>query len=93
MLGDFAHTAKNFADQTFRVVAVDSWETIRQSRQLSRTKKRPAILNGGPRDILFVKDGVRVSDLELQPGGVVPNTITPFSHLVIAVTDLDLTAT
>jgi quercetin dioxygenase-like cupin family protein len=33
---------------------------------------------------------VRVSDLELQPGGVVPKHHHAGPHLVIAVTDLDL---
>ncbi len=33
---------------------------------------------------------MRVSDLELQPGGVVPKHHHAGPHLVIAVTDLDL---
>ena len=48
------------------------------------------ILNGGTQDILFVKDGARASELQLQPGGVLPKHHHGGPHLVVAVTDLDL---
>ena len=48
------------------------------------------ILNGGTQDILFVKDGARASELQLQPGGVLPKHHHAGPYLVVAVTDLDL---
>jgi quercetin dioxygenase-like cupin family protein len=91
VLGDFAHTAKNLSDQTFRVVAVELMGNDKRKPSPKWDEERGLhILNDGTRDILFVKDGVRVSDLELQPGGVVPKHHHAGPHLVIAVTDLDL---
>jgi quercetin dioxygenase-like cupin family protein len=89
--GDFAHTAKNLSDQTFRVVAVELLQDDKSKPSPKWDEERGLhILEGGTRDILFVKDGVRASDLELQPGGVVPQHHHAGPHLVIAVTDLDL---
>ena len=48
------------------------------------------ILNGGTLDILFVKDGVRAADLQLNPGGVVPKHHHDGPHVVVAITDLNL---
>src|SRR5262249_45002267 len=48
------------------------------------------VLNGGTQDILFVKDGARVSEIELQPGGSVPSHHHNGPHLLTAVSDLDL---
>ena len=48
------------------------------------------ILNGGTEDILFVKDGVRASDLQLNPAGVVPKHRHSGPQLVVALTDLEL---
>ncbi len=48
------------------------------------------ILHGGTRETLFVKDGVRVSEFELQPGGMVPMRHHTGPYLLVAVTDLDI---
>jgi len=89
--GDFVHTAKNLSDQTFRVVAVELLRNDKGQMSHQWDEDRGLhILNGGTQDILFVKDGVRASDLELQPGGVVPKHHHNGPHVVIAVTDLDL---
>ncbi len=48
------------------------------------------VLSGGTQDILFVKDNARVSEVELQPGGVVPSHHHNGPHLLIAVSDLEL---
>lgn len=90
--GDFAHIAKNLSDTPFRNVTVE----LLQDEQ---AKKLPAkwdeerglrVFTGGTRDILFVKDNARVSEVELQPGGVVPSHHHNGPHLLIAVSDLDL---
>jgi len=48
------------------------------------------IFNGGSQQILFVKDAIRVSEFELQPGATVPMHHHKGPHLFVAVNDLDL---
>lgn len=48
------------------------------------------ILNGGTEEILFVKDGVRATEFELEPGGVVPMHHYKGPHLLVAVSDLEI---
>jgi len=89
--GDFAHSAKNLSDQTFQVVAVELMGNDKAQMVHKWEEERGLhILNGGTQDILFVKDGVRASELQLQPGGVLPKHHHNGPHVVIAATDLDL---
>ena len=91
--GGFAHIAKNLSDRPFRNVAIELLqdEKARHSPPPKWDEERALhILNGGTDDVLFVKDGVRVSDLQLQPGGVLPKHHHAGPHLVVAVTDLNL---
>jgi quercetin dioxygenase-like cupin family protein len=95
--GGFTHFGKNLSDRPFHTLIVELLqdEKARHSPPpkwgVNGDEERGLhILNGGTRDILFVKDGVRVSDLELQPGGVLPMHHHAGPHLVVAVTDLDL---
>ena len=91
--GGFTHLGKNLSDRSTHYVIIELLqdEKARHSPPLQWDEERGLhVLNGGTRDILFVKDGVRVSDLELQPGGVVPKHHHTGPHLVVAVTDLDL---
>jgi quercetin dioxygenase-like cupin family protein len=89
--GGFAHIARNLAATPFRAVAVEflqdekahttpppSWDDDRSLQ----------VLHGGTQQILFVKDGVRVSETELQVAGSVPRHHHAHPHLVVAVTDL-----
>ena len=48
------------------------------------------VFDGGTKDILFVKDGVRVSQIELQPGAMIPSHHHKGPHLLIAISDLDV---
>jgi quercetin dioxygenase-like cupin family protein len=91
--GGFAHIARNLAATPFRVVAVE----FLQDDQAHATPPPPwdddrslQVLHGGTQQILFVKDGVRVSETELQVAGSVPKHHHTHPHLVIAVTDLTL---
>jgi len=91
--GGFAHVARNLAATPFRNVAVE----LLQDEAARRTPPPPwdeerglDVLPGGTKDILFVKDGVRVTETELQPGGMVPKHHHAGPHLVVAITDLDL---
>ncbi|MGA9811299.1 MAG: cupin domain-containing protein [Terriglobales bacterium] len=91
--GGFAHRAKNLSDQPMRNIIIE----LLQDEKARRAPPPPwdeerglHILDGGTEDILFVKDGVRVSELQLQPGGVLPKHHHAGPYMVVAVTDLDL---
>ena len=91
--GGFAHVAKNLSDQPFRIITIELLqdEKARHSPPPKWDEERGLhILNGGTLDILFVKDGARASELQLQPGGVLPQHHHAGPYLVVAVTDLDL---
>lgn len=91
--GNFAHIAKNLADTPFRNVTIEFLqdEKTRQSSPPKWDEERGLdVLEGGTRDILFVKDGIRVSEVDLQPGGVYPKHHHAGPHLVVAVSDLRL---
>jgi quercetin dioxygenase-like cupin family protein len=91
----FAHIARNLADHPFRNVTIEILED--ESLRNSTQKWDPAknedraleILQGGTQQILFVKDGIRVSEFELQPGATVPKHHHTGPHLAVAITDLD----
>jgi quercetin dioxygenase-like cupin family protein len=90
--GGFAHIAKNLSDQPFRNITIELMqdEKARQSPAKWDEDRGLHILNGGTLDILFAKDGARASELQLQPGGVLPKHHHAGPHLVVAVTDLNL---
>jgi len=91
--GRMAHVVRDLASTPFRNVTVEFLqdEKARQSPRPKWDEERGLqILEGGTKDILFVKDGVRVSEVDLQPGGMIPRHHHAGPHLVIAVTDLDL---
>jgi len=90
--GNFAHVARNLSDQPFRNVTIELMED-----EKTRTAPSPWPMEGGDKEfpggrvkILFVRDGARVSSVELQPGATVPSHHHDGPHLVIAVSDLDL---
>lgn len=95
--GGFAHIARNLSGQPYRNVTIEllqdeklrhspaSWDAAHPEED-----RGLAILNGGTKEILFVKDGVRVSEVELQPGGVIPRHHHTGPHLVVALTDYEL---
>jgi quercetin dioxygenase-like cupin family protein len=91
--GNFSHIMRNLGSSPFRNV------TIELLRDEQARKTPPAkweedrglhILEGGTEDIVFVKDGARVTEFELQPGGVIPKHHPSGPHLLVAVSDLDL---
>src|SRR5215468_10815406 len=85
--GNFAHIARNLALTPFRNVTI---ELKNNSAAKWDEDRGLALLQKGTQHVLFVKDGARVSDIELQPAGVLPKHTHSGPHLVIAVTDLDL---
>ncbi len=91
--GGFAHIARNLAATPFRNVTIE----FLQDDKARATPPPPwdddrslQVLHGGTQQILFVKDGVRVSETELQVAGSVPRHHHAHPHLIIAVTDLTL---
>jgi hypothetical protein len=91
----FAHIARNLADQPFRNVTIEILEdeSLRNSTAHWDEDRGLDILTNGTKQILFVKDNIRVTEFELQPGGVVPLHHHTGPHLLVAVTDLDLRET
>jgi quercetin dioxygenase-like cupin family protein len=91
--GNFAHVARNLADAPFRNVTIE----LLQDAQAQKTpppqwdeERALHVFHGGTQDIMFVKDGVRVSEIALQPGGVIPSHHHTGPHLVVALTDLEI---
>lgn len=91
--GGFAHIARDLASTPFRAIAIELLqdEAAHKTPPAAWDEERGLhILNGGTQDILFVRDGVRVSELELQPGATLPSHHHSGPHLMVAVSDLDL---
>lgn len=90
--GNFAHIAKDLSDQPFRNVTIELLQDEKLRRAPSHWPEESGekIFPGGRSKILFVKDGVRVSEVNLEPSAVVPSHHHDGPHLVVALTDLDL---
>jgi quercetin dioxygenase-like cupin family protein len=88
----FAHIARDLADQPFRNVTIEILddESLRHSTAHWDEDRSLDILPNGTKQILFVKDGIRVTEFELQPGATVPTHHYTGPHLLVAVTDLDI---
>lgn len=88
----FAHSARNLSEQPFRNVTIElvQDDKLRGSPAHWDEERGLDILTGGTRQILFVKDGVRVSEYELEPGGIVPMHHHAGPHLLVAVSDLEI---
>jgi len=91
--GDFAHAAKNLADQPFRNVTIELMqdEKLRQAPspwppEAEGNREFPGVRI----KVLFVHDGARVSEVELQPGATIPSHHHDGPHLLVAVSDLEL---
>lgn len=93
----FAHIARNLASTPFRNVTIE----LLQDEKLRQSPAQwdPAhpdedrgldILQAGTKEVLWVKDGVRASEVELQPGGVIPRHHHAGPHLVVPLTDAEL---
>jgi quercetin dioxygenase-like cupin family protein len=90
--GDFAHVARNLADRPFRNVTVELMqdEKLRQAPSPWPEAEGEREFPGGRSKVLFVRDGARVSQVELQPGATVPSHHHDGPHLLVAVSDLEL---
>jgi quercetin dioxygenase-like cupin family protein len=91
--GNFSHIARNLADTPFRNVTIAFLQdaTIHKTTPAKWDEERGLhVFTGGTQDIMFVQDGVRVSEIELQPGATIPSHHHTGPHLVVAVTDLEI---
>jgi quercetin dioxygenase-like cupin family protein len=91
--GNFAHTARNLSDQRFRNVTIELMQdaAAHQTPPPAWDEDRGLhVFTGGTQHIMFVQDGVRVSEFDLQPGATVPSHHHTGQHLVVAVTDLEI---
>src|SRR5882672_7354607 len=91
--GNFAHIAKNLSDAPFRNVTIEFLqdEKARQSPPPKWDEERGLhVLEDGTQETLFVKNGARVSEVELQPGGMIPSHHHDGPQLLVAVSDLEV---
>lgn len=91
--GNFSHLVKVPVDSPFRNVTIELLqdEKTRQAPASDWDEGRGVnILTGGTQDVLFIKDDVRVSDVQLQPAAMIPKHKHPGPQLLVAVTNLEL---
>ena len=90
--GNFAHIDKNLGDQPFSYVTIEYLKDGEAHKSPPNWDEDRAlhVHMKGTQDVLFVKDGIRVSDFQLQPGGMVHNQHHPGPRLIVAVSDVDI---
>ena len=90
--GDFAHIARNLANTPFRNVTIELMQDAESRKNPYKWDEDRAlhVFNKGTQDVMFVKDGVRVSEFELLPGGMVPSHRHNGPVLFVAVNNLGL---
>jgi quercetin dioxygenase-like cupin family protein len=96
----FAHIARNQSDQPFRNVTIEILEdeALRHtlspwdsSKDPNKNEDRALVLfSGGTQQILFVKDAIRVSEFELQPGAAASVTHPHGPLLLVADSDIEV---
>ncbi len=87
--GNFAHIARNLGNTPFRNVAIEFLQDGKSSAPPPGGDDRSLhVLHGGTEQVLFVKDGVEVSEVELQVAGVQPKHQHAKRELMVAVSDL-----
>jgi len=90
--GNFAHILRNLGNNPFRNLTV---ELLRDQNYRTAPAKWDEdrglhILHGGTEEILFAKDDVRVSEVELQTAGVDSGHRSARPQLLVAVSNLVL---
>ncbi len=87
------HAPRNLTGQPFPHVTIEFLRdaAVHKSPPPEWDEERALhVHHNGTQEILFVKDGVRVSDFELQPGGMVHKQRHPGPRLIVAVGDVDI---
>ncbi len=90
--GNFAHVARNLSDQPFRNVTIELLQDEQMRSAASRWTEESdqKSFPGGHRKTLFVKDGVRVSAVELEPGATLPTEAFAGPVLLVAIGNIQL---
>jgi quercetin dioxygenase-like cupin family protein len=90
--GNFAHIARNLAETPFRNVTIEivQDEKMRAVPSSWPDESGEKTFAGGRSRILFVKDGLRASEFNLDAGATVPSHHHNGPHLLVAVSDLDV---
>jgi hypothetical protein len=90
--GNFAHIARNLADTPFRNVTIELLQDEKMRSAPAHWDKDSGedSFNGGQRKILFVKDGVRVSQIELSAKMAMPKDEHVRPRLLVAVSAFEL---
>jgi quercetin dioxygenase-like cupin family protein len=90
--GNFAHIARNLAETPFRNVTIEIMQDEKMRAETSSWPEESGekTFAGGRSKILFVKDGVRVSEVNLDAGATLPSHHHNGPHLLVAVSDLDV---
>jgi hypothetical protein len=90
--GNFAHIARNLGDAPFRNVTIELLQDETRRASPSRWDKDSGEESslGWNRKTLFVKDGVRVSQIELDAKTMLPKGHRDGPTLLVAVTDFEL---
>ena len=90
--GNIAQVAKNLSDQPFRNATIELMqdERLRKTPSHGPEENGEKTFPGGRSTTLFVKEGVRVSEVNLEPGAIVPRHHHDGPHLLVAITDLDI---
>jgi hypothetical protein len=86
--GPFAHLVRDLAPTPFRNVTIEFLRSHRGDHSSSGkwgADRGLQILNGGTQEILFVKDDVRASDVQLNPQGTMPRADSAVAELIVAV--------
>lgn len=88
----FAHVAKNVGGMPFRNVDVELLhdDALRRLPKPSEDERALKVLEGGTQQVLWVKDGVRASEFELQPGAVIPSRAKAGAVVLVALNNVDL---
>jgi quercetin dioxygenase-like cupin family protein len=92
--GNFAHIARNLSDQPFRNVTI---ELVQDDKSAQRPTPAPeaaieTTFPGGRSKNFYVKsgNGVKVSEVTLEPGGSMPSRPFGGPQLLVAISDLDI---
>ena len=88
--GNFVHVVRNLAATPFRNVTIEFLQDDKASVKKWDDERALRVLHNGTEEILFVKDGVRVSEVELQIAGVLPKHNHSGPELLVAISDLEL---
>ncbi|HEX6505958.1 MAG TPA: hypothetical protein VF011_22195 [Terriglobales bacterium] len=90
--GKFSHAVRVLSDTPFRNLTIELLKNTGKDRPVGgwTDQRGLQILSGGTQDILFVKDGVRASDVQLNPGGTLPKDRHGTPQLIVAVSKCTL---